>query len=548
MKKKPLNINHLLEYQNNTKLLVILIFSLLLIVGITIFDDYGISWDEYSHRANGFVSLNFVREYFDFDAYPGFPKLENYFAAQYGVLFDLPMSFLEKKLLIEDSKNQILLRHFFNFIIFFISNIFFYLILNKRFTKKISIIGLLFLILSPRIFADSFYNMKDLVFLSFFIISIFFAINFLDNISYKNAFLASIACSFVVAVRIIGVMIPFIIIIFFILKSLDAKKYFKENILKIIFFLTSSIVFTIIFWPYLWNDPINNFLNTFQNMSSYTWRGSVFYMGEYISAMNLPWHYPIVWISITTPILYLLLFALGSALVFLRLLNRFFELGPENKINDLWKSKKELIDLIMLLIFYLTIFLVIKINSTLYGGWRHLYFIYPCLIFISISGLEFILRKLNLKYLLVIVVPFLIYNAIWMVKNHPFQFVYFNILAGKNINNNFELDYWGTSNKEALKYIVNNDKKNDLKIYVLSDSPYHFSLLFIDKEKRKRIEIVNNIKDADYLVTNHYYTWGNRRKLEDNPTKINKNLKEKFILLREFKVDKMPINSIYKVN
>ena len=181
-------------------MLVILIFSLLLIVGITIFDDYGISWDEYSHRANGFVSLNFVREYFDFDAYPGFPKLENYFAAQYGVLFDLPISFLEKKLLTEDSKNQILLRHFFNFIIFFISNIFFYLILNKRFTKKISIIGLLFLILSPRIFADSFYNMKDLVFLSFFIISIFFAINFLDNISYKNAFLASIACSFVVAV------------------------------------------------------------------------------------------------------------------------------------------------------------------------------------------------------------------------------------------------------------------------------------------------------------------------------------------------------------
>ena len=128
-------------------------------------------------------------------------------------------------------------------------------------------------------------------------------------------------------------------------------------------------------------------------MSSYTWRGSVFYMGEYISAMNLPWHYPIVWISITTPILYLLLFALGSALVFLRLLNRFFELGPENKINDLWKSKKELIDLIMLLIFYFTLFLVIKINSTLYGGWRHLYFIYPCLIFISISGLEFILRN-----------------------------------------------------------------------------------------------------------------------------------------------------------
>ena len=30
----------------------------------------------------------------------------------------------------------------------------------------------------------------------------------------------------------------------------------------------------------------------------------------------------------------------------------------------------------MFLIFYFTIFLVIKMNSTLYGGWRHLYFLY----------------------------------------------------------------------------------------------------------------------------------------------------------------------------
>ena len=46
-----------------------------------------------------------------------------------------------------------------------------------------------------------------------------------------------------------------------------------------------------------------------------------------------------------------------------------------------------------------------------------------------------------------------------MIKNHPFQFVYFNKFAGKNVASNFELDYWGTSNKSVLKYIINNDSK-----------------------------------------------------------------------------------------
>ena len=60
-----------------------------------------------------------------------------------------------------------------------------------------------------------------------------------------------------------------------------------------------------------------------------------------------------------------------------------------------------------------------------------------------------------------------------MVKNHPYQFVYFNKLAGNSPANYFELDYWGTSNKDVLKFIANIDKRNNIKIYDLSNSPYY---------------------------------------------------------------------------
>ena len=533
-----------MKYQSYINLPVILIFSSYLIIGIFIYDDYGISYDEFNHRINGFVALNFFREIFSLDIYPGLEHSGKAFAEstkQYGVLFDLPMAFIEKKFHIEDSKNYFLLRHFFNFIIFYISSIFFYLLLKKRFSGKLSVVGLFFWILSPRIFADSFYNMKDLIFLSFFVISLFFAIKFLNTPSYKNAFLSSLACALAIDVRILGIIVPFIILVFFILKSIDNKIFLKETIWKVIIFFCLLIVFTIFFWPYLWNDPLTNFLNTLKAMSLYPWGGSVFYFGDYISALNLPWHYPIVWIFISTPIIYLLLFILGSVLILARLFNRFLNLSPEKKFNDLWRGNKERMDIIFFLIFYFTLFLVIEMNSTLYTGWRQLYFIYPCLIIISIRGLEFISRMFSSKYLLILLAPFLLYLSMWMIKNHPFQFVYFNKFAGKNVGNYFELDYWGASNRNSLTYIVNSDKRDELKVYVSSVSPYHFSLLLVDKDDRKRIKFVDDINDADLLLTNHYYQ-------EGNPIVINQNLKKEFKLLKEFKVDEMVINSIYKIN
>ena len=53
--------------ENLLNILVLLIFSSYLIVGISIFDDYGISWDEHANRNMGFVALNYLRELFSLD-------------------------------------------------------------------------------------------------------------------------------------------------------------------------------------------------------------------------------------------------------------------------------------------------------------------------------------------------------------------------------------------------------------------------------------------------------------------------------------------------
>ena len=522
-------------------LLILLVFFTFYVIALFIYDDYGLSWDEYGERISGFVSLNYVREILSYEIYQNFPKLSNYIYAEYGVVFNLPMAFIEKTFQIDDSKQFFLIRHFFNFTIFFVSSIFFFLLLNKRFSKILSIIGLIFFYLSPRIFAESFYNNKDIIFLSFFIISLFYGISFLNTPSYKNTLLFSITSSLAIATRVMGIIIPFIVLIFFLLRYLEKKKDLKKNIIKIIVFFFLLNTFTLLFWPYLWNDPINNLLSTFKSMSAYQWRGGIFYFNEYISALNLPWHYPIVWILISTPILYLLLFFLGSYLILVRFLKRFINLSEKKIFNDIYRGNKERMDIIFFFVLFITLFLVTELNSTLYNGWRQLYFIYPCLIFISVRGLEMIYRRFTLKNTIIFISPFLIFTCLWMVINHPFQFVYFNKFAGNNIMNNFELDYSGTSNRSALSYIAKNDNRNKINVHIYSVSPYQWSLLMLGEEERKRLKFTKNIDEANFIVTNHFYQ-------KNNPSVIRQSLKKKYRLFKEFMVDGIPINSIYIKN
>ena len=144
------------------------------------------------------------------------------------------------------------------------------------------------------------------------------------------------------------------------------------------------------------------------------------------------------------------------------------------------------------------------------------------------------------KYLLFLLIPFLLFNSFWMYKNHPYQFLFFNKLATNKPQNLFELDYWGVSNITVLNYIIENNENYTSNIYEFSKSPYALSTYLLDKDKRERVKFVKNVSDADFLVTNHYYQKG-------NPIEIDNNLKSKYKLLKEFTLDGMTFNSIYKI-
>ena len=203
-----------------------LLFSILFLVGLFTFKDYGISVDEEFQRASGFYWLNYVLSFTSFENFKssaaeissqikGFtlspPAIYNY----YGVVFDLPVAFLEVAFQIKDPKNYYHFRHFSNFLIFFISSIFFFKLLFNRFINNyISTIGTLFYILSPRIYGNSFYNNKDIIFLSLLTIALYFCFKVFDKINFKNLLIFSLVAAICTCLRILGILLIFSFLLF----------------------------------------------------------------------------------------------------------------------------------------------------------------------------------------------------------------------------------------------------------------------------------------------------------------------------------------------
>ena len=63
------------------------------------------------------------------------------------------------------------------------------------------------------------------------------------------------------------------------------------------------------------------------------------------------------------------------------------KISENEQENEFWNGNNELYDLLFFLTFILPLLAVIFLNSTLYGGWRHLYFIFPSFLILCIYGI-----------------------------------------------------------------------------------------------------------------------------------------------------------------
>jgi len=498
--------NKVFDKRNLVPVVTVFIFFFVYVLGGSfIYKDYGVSSDE---------QIDYMRGQINYNRFIGGSLAEFQQGCQYKdticyypPLFSMLLYWYAHT---GDSQTIYWARHQLTFTFFAFSVFIFFLIGKKIFKDwKLGLLGSLFLIISPRIFAHSFYNPKDIPCLSAYLITIYTLLLLLEKKNVFTAVLHGMAIGVLCSIRTPGLVIIPITFFFYFFDLFLTKAEWKSYLRACALLITGLIIAAVLmywFTPILYTDPIANYIKTFYLMKQYPWNGYQLYLGQNVQG-KVPWHYPLVWFAISSPIFYLVLFLLGTVILFARTI--------KSRMRDHFKSMRD---------FYLAgtcgvlpIIIVILMKSTLYNGNRQLYFVYPALLLVALYGYKFLIDEIRQKILhwqlvmAILLVAGLAYPVYFMVRYHPYEYVYFNSLAGSKmsiIKNRFGFDAWGVSVMDGLKYIARSDPRS--KIYIARTDPsnnnnvgtqgtINLGWFLLPPSDRQRLIFANN-QPPDYII------------------------------------------------
>ncbi|MEP6729462.1 MAG: glycosyltransferase family 39 protein [bacterium] len=485
----------------NIKAATIVFFVALLVIGLFVYRDYGISWDEFPTRKFGYMNV--------LDVVPDAATLDSVRAAdgpafeRFGPAFEILLVRGELLLHSNDLRLVMQMRHLANFLIFYIGVVFFYLFCRRRFRPGIALLSCVCLVLSPLLFSHAFYNVKDIAFLTMFVASMLTLDTVLDDPRWRTVLVHAIATGILVGTRILG--------IFAMLLTGVAALARRPSSRTVLFLLAYGVVVMLVLpvvWPVMRLDPIGIIKDAVLGSTTNPYNNTDLFRGTQYPATALPWDYVPTWILITTPIVITALFVVGVLASILGVVRK--------PIDYLLREKQR--DVIVLSWFFLPVIGCVVLRPILYDSWRHLFFIYPALVYLAAVGMETIVtraerlageekRRLVSGVLTGALLLCLAPVVAFMVRNHPFEHVYFNRLAGRDmaeIKQRFELDYWGLSYRKALEYIVSTDTSSIIRIHG-ANFPAAVNSVMLSPSDRARVRFVPMSQPADYFITNYRF-------------------------------------------
>ena len=182
--------------------------ALFLIAGLAIVDDYGVTWDTDAQRTIALSTLNYILH-----DDPGWLQVDSF--RFYGTAFEVPLFLLERALGLEDPRHVYLTRHVLTHLWFLIGGFCCYLLARRLSGDRlVALLVMLLFLLSPRLYAHSFFNSKDAVFASAFVMALLFASRAFDRDSVGTYRWCGAAAGLLVNLRIMGVVLFAIVLVF----------------------------------------------------------------------------------------------------------------------------------------------------------------------------------------------------------------------------------------------------------------------------------------------------------------------------------------------
>ncbi len=472
--------------------------TLFALLGLFFVSDYGMSYDDQHNREFGLATYEFITAKLTGEPYRcvnEYCVTSKYHGLIHGPVFELPLILIEKVAQITDVHDVYLLRHYTVWLFFCFGLFLFYrLCFLLTHQVSLSILGVAWLALTPRIFADAFYNSVDIPFLVLNIATAYTLLCLLEKPSWQKTCVHGIVTGLACDIRIVaGIWVPITIGLLWYRyhTRLSQLLVLKRSLLYLGTFLGTLILC----WPLLWQNPLL-LVPAIREVAQFDMFVSTLFGGTLLTGPGAPWNYLPVWMSITLPL----------SILGVGILGYVYSLGKIRSGGDAQRIHL----LLPLLWLTLPLLLVFLYNPTLYSGWRHFFFIYPAFILLALKGILFLHEKIKNNQLLkkigtCLLIGSVIHLVIIDITYHPYENLYFNALAPQMSTpcQEYDTDYWGLSYKEIFEHVLTRDNRSVLKIYSANIQAAHF-LSSLPLEERTRIRLVNSSKQADYYVTNYY--------------------------------------------
>ncbi len=490
-------------------------FAALVGLGVAVHDDYGVGWDEGNNTVFGSIMLDHItgknpnaKHYSDTFWHP----VTGQFARTHGPVVEMFLVWLSGVIGVENSREQLMLRHVSIYLIFCVGVFFCYLLCARILASwRLGLAGAVFMALSPRVFAHAFHNSMDIAFMAAFTVSMYTLVRYLERNTPLTAALHGAACAVMVDIRIAGLVMPAFTAAFLAMEVLIARSRWRMLGRCAITYLDFLLVFcplAVLGWPMLWSDPIGNLLVSFEVSANDPWEWWELYFGSKVLGAKVPWHFTPVWMVITTPPAYTALFLVG--LVRLTSAVRWS--------RGFYREHRGA--LVALCCLTAPLAAVAVLGSTLFNGWRHMYFVYPGFIMLALLGLKALTSRgwplrspravaWSRAAVALVLVLSAASTARFMIHSHPHQLSYFNLLTGglAGARQRFQFGYWGSEYREGLEWLLRRAPEENLSIYVsevpVALYPLQFNTMILPDAQRGRVGYTEDRAEAGYFITNH---------------------------------------------
>ena len=312
--------------------------------------------------------------------------------------------------------------------------------------------------LAPRYLGHAMNNPMDVPFALGYIFTLYHAFRFLEGLprfSNRHAFWIMMGIAFTISIRIGGLLLVpylfmfaglYVLLIRFGFKTFsgDWFRMVWRGLLYLGIISVGGYLISLIPWPYGLQKPFKNPFQALRMMENITVAIKVLFNGSIYWSNRLPWYYISMNILYTVPVALLAGFLLNIPLY------PFY--------------RKQVRPIFIFFLFFVVLFpmaYVIYKKSNVYGGWRHLLFIFPAMAVLSGFAWDRLIRLLKNRtariVLGVLLVGGIVQPLLHIVRNHPLEYIYFNELLGvKKAYGRFETDYYMNSLKPGADWLIAN--------------------------------------------------------------------------------------------